>query len=123
MVTDGATTDAENHSLPSGIMAVCLFHLGIGALAVLGGLGMLVFSPLAGVFTVLLGLVLLALGNGLMALRRRAWRRTIALHAIDIVVGLSLIDGLRPVIGVVLSSTIIVYLYSRKSFFIGDSER
>lgn len=39
---DGATTDTEDSSMPSGIAAVCLFHLGIGALVVRGGLGMIV---------------------------------------------------------------------------------
>jgi hypothetical protein len=123
MATDSATTESENPSMPSGISAVCLFHLGIGALAVLGGLGSLVFSPFVGVFAVLLGLVLLALGYGLMELRRRAWRRTIAFHAIDIIVGLSLIDGFERIGGVAISALIIVYLYSRKSLFIDGSER
>lgn len=123
MATETATADTEDSSTPTGIAVVCLFHLGLGALVVLGGLGLLVFSPVVGVFAVVLGLVLLALGNGLMEFRARAWRRTIAFHAIDVVAGLVLLlgDGVEQSIGIVVSASIIVYLYSQRNLYLTDS--
>lgn len=124
MATDNATTDTEDSSMPSGIAAVCLLHLGLGALGVLGGLALFVFSPFVGVFAVLLGLILLALGYDLMKFRARGWRRAIAFHAVDIIVGLILLlgDGIKQTIGVVISASIIIYLYSQKNLYLNDSE-
>jgi hypothetical protein len=124
MTTDSATTDTEDSPMPSGIAAVCLFHLGLGALVVLGGLALFVFSPFVAVFAVLLGLILLALGYDLMEFQARGWRRTIGFHAVDIVVGLILLlgDGLKQIVGVVISSTIIIYLYTQKNLYLDDSE-
>lgn len=116
------TSDTERPSMPDGIVAVCLLHLGIGALAVLSSLLLLVLAPLVGVFTLFLGLVLLALGYGLMNLRAREWRGTIALHGIDILVSLLLIDGLRRIVSPIISAAIIVYLYSRRDLFFDDSD-
>ena len=125
MATDGVTTVTEDSSMPSGIAAVCLFHLGIGGLVVLGGLGLLVFSPLVGVFTVFLGLILLALGYGLMEFRARAWRRTIGFHTVDIIVGLILLlgDGIKQSVGIIISASIIIYLYSQRNLYLNDSGR
>ena len=125
MVTNGAGGDTEDSTLPSGIVAVCLLHLGIGALAVLGGLALFVFSPLMGTFAVFLGLILLALGYGLMNLRARAWRQTIAFHGIDTLIGVILLlgDGIKQISGPIISIAIILYLYSQRNFFLDDSER
>lgn len=109
--------------MPSGVVAVCLLHLGTGALAVLGGLTLFVFSPFMGAFAVFLGLILLALGYGLMKLRARAWRQTIAFHGIDIIVGLLLIDGLKQISGPAISTAIIIYLYSQRNLYLNDSKR
>lgn len=110
--------------MPNGAAVVCLLHLGLGVVVVLSGLVLLLSAPPVGVFAVSLGLVLLALGYGLMNLRAREWRWTIGLHAVDIVVGLVLLfgGGIEHVVGIAISSSIIVYLYSQRNLYLGDGE-
>lgn len=124
MATIGAGSDTETSSMPRGIAAVSLLHLGSDALAVLGGLVLFVFSPLTGVFAVFIGLILLALGYGLMNLRAREWRMAIAFHGIDTLIGIVLMlgDGITRIIGSIVSISIIIYLYSQRNLFLDDTE-
>lgn len=122
MGTDNLTPDALDSTMPSGIVAVCLFHLGMGALVILSGLLLLASSLIGGVFTVFLGLILLALGYGLMKFRAREWRLTIMFHGIDVLVSLLWLDGVQQVSAVIISAGIIIYLYSQKSLYIKHSK-
>lgn len=123
MATIGAGRDTEESPMPRGIAAVSLLHLGFGALAVLGGLVLFVFSPLMAIFAVFVGLILLALGYGLMNLRAREWRMAIAFHGIDTLIGVILVlgDGIIQLSGPIVSISIILYLYSRRNLFLDDT--
>lgn len=124
MATDGATADAEDAAMPAGVAAVCLLHLGLGAMALLGGLALFARSPPIGLLTVVIGCILLALGYGLMNLRARAWRRTLGFHGFDAVVGLVLLLGgeIDALVGIGVSLSVIVYLYLQKDRYLSDPE-
>lgn len=121
MATDNVTPDAPDSTMPSGIVAVCLFHLGMGALVILSGFLLLISSLIGGIFTVFLGLILLALGYGLMKFRIREWRLTIIFHGIDVLVSLLWLDGVKQVSAVIISVGIIIYLYSRRDLYLTSS--
>lgn len=121
MATDNATPDAPDTTMPSGIVAVCLFHLGMGALVILSGLFLFVSSPIGGIFTVFLGLILLALGYGLMKFRVQEWRLTIVFHGIDVLVSLLWLDGVKQVSAIIISMGIIIYLYSQRNLYLNSS--
>lgn len=123
MATIGADRDTDDSPMPRGIALISLLHLGFGALGVLGGIVLFVFSPLMAIFTAFFGLILLALGYGLMNLRAREWRMAIAFHAIDTLIGVILVlgNGIIQISGPIVSISIILYLYSQRNLFLDDT--
>jgi hypothetical protein len=125
MGKDGVSTNFEEVSLPDGVKAVCLLHYGIGGLAVLLGVLLLVGNPVLGIVIAILGGLLVQIAQGLRSFHRSAWRNAITIHGIDIGVGLllALANGIgEHLVSILISGTVIIYLYSQRHLYQNDSE-
>lgn len=124
---DIMTETDEDKQIPFGIVVVCLLQVVTGGWSALTGLALFatpgsILVSLLGAIIALLGGVLVVLTYGLWMFRSWAWGWTIVFHGLDIVVGIALLvlDQSDNFFGIVISTAIILYVYSRHDLYLDN---